>query len=250
MSILPVNKPQTPVDTPRNFFIWGATMSGKSYLAERFPNPLFLNTDGNALANRAPSIQIRNIKTKQGLKQSAIKQLDEIILELENDRQGYETLVLDVIDDLIVMIEQAICIDAGVQTLGDIPYGKGYALFNQVLQELVMDLKSLPMNIVYISRIADLVDDDGKSYQAPSLKTKYYNVINGNSDLVIQTKRVGNNYIRRITDRRKKYYRSRIDDPKILRILENIIGALEPEPKMVSETTVSNNTISNKSKEK
>lgn len=245
MSILPVNKPQTPVDTPRNFFIWGATMSGKSYLAERFPNPLFLNTDGNALANQAPSIQIRNIKSKQGLRQSAIKQVDEIILELENNNPGYETLVLDVIDDMIVMIEQAICVDNGVQTLGDIPYGKGYALFNQVLQELVMDLKSLSMNIVYISRIADLVDDDGKSYEAPSLKTKYYNVINGNSDLVIQTKRVGARYIRRVTDRRKKYYRSQIDDPKILRILENVVGALEQD----ANNTVASKTVSNKTKE-
>ena len=62
MSILPPNKPQTPKDTPRNYFIWGPTMGGKSFLASQFPNPVIFNTDGNAEANTVPSVQLRNIK--------------------------------------------------------------------------------------------------------------------------------------------------------------------------------------------
>ena len=46
--ILPEDKPCTPKREPHNFFIYGATMSGKSYFASFFPHPLVLNTDGNS----------------------------------------------------------------------------------------------------------------------------------------------------------------------------------------------------------
>ncbi|KRM24857.1 AAA family ATPase [Schleiferilactobacillus harbinensis] len=237
MSILPPNEPQKTIDVPHNFFIWGATMSGKSYLAEHFPNPLFLNTDGNALENKAPSIQIRNIKGPNStLRQDVIKQLDEIILALMNEKHGYQTIVVDVVDDLVVMLEQAIAIRNRVETLPDVPYGRGFAMFNTIFQEFILELKALDMNVVYISRIAEVNDGVGtETRKIPSLKTKYYNVINGNSDLVIQTKRVGTNYIRRITDQRRKYYRDDITDKGILRVLNNIPGVFSTRPQTKGE---------------
>ena len=84
---LPENKPQTPKDTPRNFFIYGETMSGKSYLANEFPNPIVLNTDGNAQANVVPSIQLANVKDKDGkIVNSVINQLGEILLALQTHK--------------------------------------------------------------------------------------------------------------------------------------------------------------------
>ena len=77
-----------PKTQPHNFFIWGATMSGKSYFASHFPNPLVLNTDGNSEQGTAPSIQIRNIRDEQGnLKQSCIKQLSLLCKTSKIDRK-------------------------------------------------------------------------------------------------------------------------------------------------------------------
>ena len=226
VSILPpLNRQKKVRRIPRNFFIFGDTMSGKSYLAERFPVPLFLNTDGNSEMIPAQDIQLSNVRDAQGkLKRSVIDQLDEIILELKTRNPCYKTIVIDVIDDLTVMIEQAICYENDVQSLADIPYGKGYSAFNSVLQSFVVELKSLPMNVVYISRVAKEGDSD---VEVPSLKTKYYNIVNGNCDLVIQTKRRGKNYIRRVTDRRTHYVREEIDDKDILRILDNVVGVFD-----------------------
>ena len=138
MSILPPNKPQKARRVPRNYFIYGDTMSGKSYLAERFPSPLFLNTDGNSEMNTAPSIQLKNVRKSDGsLKESVIDQLDKIILALGTEKHGYKTVVIDVVDDVVTLIEQAICYDNEVETLGDVPYGKGYAQFNTVFQAFV-----------------------------------------------------------------------------------------------------------------
>ena len=83
---LPENKPQVPRDTPRNYFIYGETMSGKSYLANEFPNPIVLNTDGNASANSVPAMQLINEKDKSGnITKSVIDQLSEILLALQTD---------------------------------------------------------------------------------------------------------------------------------------------------------------------
>lgn len=233
MSILPKNERKQTIDVPKNFFIYGATMSGKSYLAEHFPSPLFLNTDGNALANPFPNIQLRNIKGEDGkLKRSVLTDIDEIMAELQaqnhNSEFQYKTIVIDVIDDVCQLIEQAVCESNGVTALADIGYGKGYAIFNTVLNNFVLNLKSLGLNIVYVSRVEYVAEnnDQSKIKEVPSLKTKYYNLVNGNCDLVIHTQKIGKNYMKTAGDIRKKYYVEDIKDPKIARILKSIPGAL------------------------
>lgn len=235
-TILPPNKPQETVDTPRNFFFYGATMSGKSYLAGEFPNPLFLSTDGNAAANPYPSIALRNIRDRNGnFVQNVVEQLDQIILELQTTKHTYETIVLDVIDDIVVMIEQYITVNAGVDSLGDIGYGKGHAAFNTIFQQLVIDLKSLPVNVVYVSRISTYMENN-VTYEVPSLKEKHVNVVNGNCDYMIQTKKVGQNYIRTVKAKRKNYEREKVDDKRILTILDTITGAFERSRRMDKKT--------------
>lgn len=227
---LPENKPQIPKDTPRNFFFYGATMSGKSYLANEFPNPIILNTDGNASANSVPAIQLVNEKDRSGrITKSVIEQLSEILLALQTEQHTYETVVVDVIDDVIDMIKIAVCGQFEVKSLSEVGYGKGYDYFNQALTELVIDLKALPMNVIYISREITEYNDDGKAVKTlPSLREKYVNLINGNSDLMIRTEKLGNNYNREVVRKRKTYKSDQIDDKAILKILSTIRGAVEP----------------------
>ena len=237
---LPKPKKLEPKAQPHNFFIWGAPMSGKSYFASFFPNPIVLNTDGNSEQGTAPGFQIRNLRDKNGNPtQLVTKQMDDIILALQNQAQGedtFKTVVVDVIDDIIVMLEQAICWDNGVKSLGDIPYGKGYALFNTALQQLVMDLKALPMNIIYISREISITDENtGATTYHPSLKTKYFNIVNGNCDVEIRTKKVGDgvnaSYFREVKSLRTQYEKKNITDKRILQLLETCNGIFKEETK-------------------
>lgn len=216
-------------------------MTGKSYFSSFFPNPLILNTDGNSKQGSAPSIQLRNIRNEAGgLKQSVIKQLDDIViaLQVENpkrpENQQFKTIVVDVIDDVCIQIEQAICLDAGVQALSDIPYGKGWTMFNTVLPQFVMDLKALPLNVIYISREDDKTDENtGVTTYKPSLKTKYYNIVNGNCDVVIRTKKIGDgqnaSYFREVKALRTMYNPANITDHRILQLLESCSGMFKKE---------------------
>lgn len=226
MGLLPENKRKPPMDTPRTFFIWGATMSGKSYLAERFPEPFFINTDDNAEKAGLPNYQLKNtFKPDGSLKSSVIDQIDELMLELGTANKGFQTVVIDTIEDVVDLIEQAILTENHVKTLSDMPYGKGYALHKQIVIGLVLELRALPLNVVFVSRLDDSkMDSNGNTVEAPALKTKWYNIVNGNCDLTIRTRRVGHNYSRGLTDKRKDYDRDQIKDPKILRILDNVPG--------------------------
>ncbi|WP_366921005.1 AAA family ATPase, partial [Streptococcus pneumoniae] len=110
---------------------------------------------------------------------SVIKQLGDILLALQTQKHSYETVVIDVIDDVIEMIKIAVCDELTpvgkprLKSLSEIPYGKGYDFFNQAITELVIDLKALPMNVIYISRQVSEYDDNGNATKdKPSLKDK------------------------------------------------------------------------------
>ena len=238
MKFLPKNELKKPKDTPKNFFIWGPTMAGKSYLAGEFPNPIFLNTDGNAEANPYPSIQLRNVRGTDGKLvegKNVVDQLDGIITELQTTKHGFETIVLDVIDDIVIMIEQYICDKFDVETIGDVPYGKGYGAFTNIFQQLVIELKALPFNIIYVSRNLTKLENNVE-IDMPSLKEKHQNIVNGNCDLNIQCKKIGKNYIRSVKAKRKNYTREEIDNPDILQILDSVTGVFERSQRVNRKT--------------
>src|SRR5699024_7140534 len=128
MSILPPNERKVAKETPRNFVIFGGTMHGKTYFADEFPNPLNINTDGNADMIETPSITLRNQRDRTGkITKSASETLIEVITELEAGKHTYETIVLDVIDDIITLFEQEVTEEHGVKDLGDIGWGRGHS---------------------------------------------------------------------------------------------------------------------------
>ncbi|MFV4903362.1 ATP-binding protein [Lactobacillus delbrueckii] len=223
MFMLPKDETLHPKCQPKNFFIYGATMSGKSFFSSYFPHPLVLNTDGNSAQGTAPSIQIRNIRNEDGsLKKGCIEQLDEILTALQQPGVTYQTVVVDVIDDICVMMEQDICLRHGVRTISDIDWGAGYAELNACIQQFVMDLKALPMNIIYISRELEIVDEANKKKSVlPSLKSRYYNIVNGNCDLVVRTFKIGSQHYRTVTDKRADYKPEDIEDKRIRQLLES-----------------------------
>ncbi|AIM64236.1 hypothetical protein WS105_0646 [Weissella ceti] len=242
---LPKNEKHTPKATPRVFLIWGKPMSGKSYLAERFESPLVINTEGNAESGSAPFLKlvIEKDPNEDLDKQITVDQLDELWPALRKDVQGYKTLIFDVADEIFSLFTAYVIKNYNdenktkkVTDLSGIPYGKGYSDLNTIVNYFMLQCKSLNMNVVFTSWAIDITDDAGNTISKPSLKDKQYNTIAGNADLVIETKRIGTNYARRVTDRRKRYFEEHIDDTKILNILKNVTGALEKTSAKKPET--------------
>lgn len=235
MSILPKNERKVAKEIPRNFVIFGGTMHGKTYFADQFPNPLNLNTDGNAEMIETPSITIRNERGPKGdITTPASELLIKAITELEAGKHTYETVVIDVIDDVVTLFEQEITESEGVKSVSDIAWGKGHQMLEMMVRVFVMRLKELTMktnmNVLYLSRLNTIVENDVERY-VPSLKLKWMNIVNGNSDYTILCRKVGKNYIRRAVDKRKNYARDKVDDVVIQNLLDTVSGAYDRSQK-------------------
>ena len=107
--MLPENKPKKKDVTPRVFFIWGDAMSGKTYLARQFPDPILLNTDGNYIKVDTPSVYITDYK-----------QLLLTLKELE-DQQGkvFKTIIIDLVEDVRGLITKQVCEKYDEENLGE-----------------------------------------------------------------------------------------------------------------------------------
>lgn len=82
-------------------WIYGAPYSGKTFLADKFPKPLLLNTDGNIRETTSPCIPIRDAVTMCGrVKQTktAWEVFKEAVEELEKGSE-FETIVVDLLED-------------------------------------------------------------------------------------------------------------------------------------------------------
>ena len=112
---LPANEQKVADITPKSFLIWGESMSGKTYLAREFDSPLIINTDGNATKVNTPSVAIKTFA-----------EFAEVIEALKNEKHTYKTVIIDLIDDIETMLTIHICEAAKVESLADIPFGKGY----------------------------------------------------------------------------------------------------------------------------
>ena len=223
MIILPENKPKEFDKTPRIFFIWGESMSGKTYLARQFPNPIILNTDGNADKIDTPSIKINDFK-----------HLVDVLTTLEKGQHTFKTIIIDLIDDIDLMLKNYVVDkaneslvrakkDPNIATIGEIPFGQGYDRVNSTWKNLMMNLSKLPYNIIFISHIIEKLENNAPSYQ-PSLPQKPLNVCLGRCDLQIQTKKLGSNYIKMVTNKRDNYTESDIKDPIITKALAGTMG--------------------------
>ena len=95
----------TNAKTKRKIWIYGSPFSGKTYLANQFPEILLLSTDGNYTqlpGGMPPHIDIKDIVTVEGRitkRQFAWEVLKDVISELEKKQNDFKTIVLDLIED-------------------------------------------------------------------------------------------------------------------------------------------------------
>lgn len=217
--ILPANKPKEKDITPKVFFIWGQSMSGKTYLARQFPSPLIINTDGNAKKVDTPSIEIYDFET-----------FVEALKEIESGKHEFKTIIIDLVDDLKTMVQNYVCKKYGVDDEGEVPYGKGYREVKMIWQKTMVRLNQLPYNVIFISHIAEITEN-GQTLERPSLEQKYYNMTMGRCDMSIKCRKVGQTYLQLCESKRDHYIKEDIKNKDVLKILEGIKNVFSAEVK-------------------
>ena len=141
MSLLPENKPKEIDLTPRMFVIGGAAMSGKTYNACKFPNPILINTDGNCKKVTTPSIYLNDKKYKTY--KEKLETLFGALKELNETQTTYQTIVIDLIEDIFDICEGYVLEKYKVDNLGKVPgYATGYTERKVNMQNVISALKT------------------------------------------------------------------------------------------------------------
>ena len=205
MSLLPENKPKQVDLTPRLFVIGGPAMSGKTFTACKFPNPILINTDGNCKKVTTPSIYL-NDKTHKTYKEK-MELLFGVLKELNETTTTYQTIVIDLIEDIFDICEGYVLEKYKVDNLGKVPgYATGYTERKVNMQNVITALKTLTNKyyVVVITHTVDKVVDD-KQVTMSMLKEDFYILLEGKADAVISCKKLGNTYITKMTKMRNNY---------------------------------------------
>lgn len=205
MSLLPENKPKQVDLTPRLFVIGGPAMSGKTFNACKFPNPILINTDGNCKKVTTPSIYL-NDKTHKTYKEK-MELLFGVLKELNETTTTYQTIVIDLIEDIFDICEGYVLEKYKVDNLSKVPgYATGYTERKVNMQNVITALKTLTNKyyVVVITHTVDKVIDD-KQVTMSMLKEDFYILLEGKADAVISCKKLGNTYITKMTKMRNNY---------------------------------------------
>lgn len=221
--LLPKNEPKQRDITPKNFFIWGGSMSGKTFLARSFPEPIIINTDGNAKKVDTPSIEVYDFETFM-----------KIMAEIEAGNHTYKTIIIDLIDDIKTMLQTYVCKKYNVENEADVPYGKAFADVKNTWQKLMVRLAQLPYNVIFVSHVIE-IQENSTTIEKPSLDQKFYNMSMGRCDLSIKCRKVGSNYLRLCDAKRDNYNEEDIKDEQILEIMKTITGVFTPKQNMMKK---------------
>lgn len=132
--------------------------SGKTTIASKFPDALLLAFEKgyNALAGvMAQPINswAEFIKVNRQLKDEKVK-------------EKFATIIIDTSDIAYEYCEKYICNNNGVDTIGDIPYGKGYELVEKEFDSKLRSIVQMGYGIVLISHATDKVftNESGEQY--------------------------------------------------------------------------------------
>lgn len=186
--ILPDNEKRDVCKAKRKkIWLYGAPFSGKTTLANQFPNAIMLNTDGNLNSFNSPVISIK--ETIEGrITIPAWKVFIDAVDELQKGKHTFETIVVDLIEDVYEHCRTYCCNKLGIDHESDNSF-KAYDYVRKEFLDAVKKLTTLPYNIVLISHedlSKDITKKTGDKITAikPNIAEKVANKLAGMVDVV------------------------------------------------------------------
>ena len=159
--------------------IYGAEKVGKSTFGAKLPRPLFCNFEvgTNYLPVRPVNIDRWSV-FKQVLRQ----------LEKPEAHDYYDTVVIDTVSEAYTSCEKFICQQAGVQKIGDIPYGRGYTDTKREFEEALRKITMLGFGLCCICHAEKKTipgpNDTTIDTMQPAMPSRAADVVNRMVDII------------------------------------------------------------------
>ncbi|WP_435018470.1 ATP-binding protein [Tundrisphaera sp. TA3] len=119
--------------TPPRILIYGVQGIGKTSFGSSAPDPIFLPTEDGLGVIDVPSFPLARSY------QQVVEAMDSLI----NEEHDFSTLVVDSLDWLEPLIWKRVCELERVNTLEDIPYGKGYDMALAIWREYIDGINAI-----------------------------------------------------------------------------------------------------------
>lgn len=133
--------------------LFGRPGTGKSTFAAKAPNPFFICTDGN--------FEWLGLPEKNHIQVSTWKQAKDVINNIVLNKPEYkefDTIVVDLIEDLYVWAEDEFCKREGIIHIGDYKsMGAGYSVVRKEFFAQISKLLSINRNVLLLSHEADKI---------------------------------------------------------------------------------------------
>lgn len=159
--------------------IYGREKVGKSTFGARLPRALFCNFE---VGTNFLSVKKQNISKWSDFK-LILRQL-----EMPKAHDFYDTVVIDTVGQAYTLCEEYICAQAGVQRLGDIPYGAGYASCKKEFESALRKITMLGFGICCICH-SEVKKESGPNDTvietvAPAMPSRAADVVNRLVDII------------------------------------------------------------------
>lgn len=167
-------------------FMYGGWKTGKTTTACRFEKPLLLAAEKGY--NAIPGIKALPINSWAEFK-TVLRQLKD-----DRAREMYENVLLDTVDILYDYCVKYICQNNGVDSISDIPFGKGYGMVEKEFDACLRQIFQMGYGLVMISHDTDKVfkNENGTDYNkiVPTLDKRANNVVARMADIIMYTRSI------------------------------------------------------------
>lgn len=115
--------------------------------------------------------------------------LRKVIRQLKDDRvkARYGTIIFDTVDIFAKLAEKYVCSTKGVNDISDIPYGGGWKLLDEAIENIILEIQREGYGICFISHAAVKSSMDGtdKSKITPTVSRRVGNLVMKFSDHIL-----------------------------------------------------------------
>lgn len=169
-------------------YVYGAGKTGKTTLASQMDKSLLIAWQKGY--NAIPGIMAQDVKTWSEMKM-VLRELKKAEVQ-----EAFKCIVIDTIDIAAAACEKYVCSQNGVDTLGDLAWGKGWSLVKRELEETFRSITQLGYALFFISHAKDKVfkRENGTEYNqvVPTLSTSYNEIIKDMADIYAYAHQVRN----------------------------------------------------------
>ena len=149
---LPTSKTPATRQDPRFLLLYGSPKAGKTSTIAQLDNCLIVDTERGTEYVDAMKMYVNNLSEYKALSQT-----------LSASSTKYDYIALDTVDNLATWVEQYVCQQNSVATIGDMEFGKGFALVREAVVKAVQKLASLSnkgLIVVGHTKRSTVVDED------------------------------------------------------------------------------------------